>query len=199
MATECTSFSVCFFKLCFPIHRPWLLGPSWKMPSITPVSTSKGPLVNSRPRLRKKRRPTKVSAAHVAADWPCVGTPGDSGLVPHSSWPLLFVWADDTGTSITKIGLLPSRSTAALIEEPKEELTEVEDPWELPELKKKGIKWSGKNEAGWRQKGLSSPSLWYHCRTFRCSDALWRKTLPGVVAQCSWRLRIKAWSDWGIV
>lgn len=86
------------------------------------------------------------------------GPPGDSGLVPHSSRPLLFVGADDTGTSVTKTGLLPSRSTAALIEEPKAEPTEVEDPWDLPELKQKGIKWSGKNEASWsRQKGLSSP------------------------------------------
>nr|XP_020727841.1 sodium-dependent phosphate transport protein 2B-like [Odocoileus virginianus texanus] len=47
---------------------------------------------------------------------------------------------DDTGAPITKIELVPSHSTAALIEEP----TEVEDPWDLPELQDTGIKWSGK-------------------------------------------------------
>ncbi|XP_007953472.1 sodium-dependent phosphate transport protein 2B [Orycteropus afer afer] len=40
----------------------------------------------------------------------------------------------------TKIELLPSYSTVALIEEP----TEVEDPWDLPALQDTGIKWSGK-------------------------------------------------------
>lgn len=62
-------------------------------------------------------------------------------LTPHSSWPLLLVWADDTGTPVTKIELLPSYSTATLIGEP----TEVEDPWDLPALQNTGIKWSGKN------------------------------------------------------
>uniref|UniRef100_A0A671DKP2 Sodium-dependent phosphate transport protein 2B n=1 Tax=Rhinolophus ferrumequinum TaxID=59479 RepID=A0A671DKP2_RHIFE len=51
---------------------------------------------------------------------------------------------DDNGTSITKIELLPSQSTMALIEEP----TEVEDPWDLPELKHKGIKWSERDTKG---------------------------------------------------
>nr|KAF6432395.1 solute carrier family 34 member 2 [Rousettus aegyptiacus] len=55
---------------------------------------------------------------------------------------------NDTGTSVTKTGLLPSRSTAALIEEPKAEPTEVEDPWDLPELKQKGIKWSERDTKG---------------------------------------------------
>ncbi|XP_006919014.2 sodium-dependent phosphate transport protein 2B isoform X1 [Pteropus alecto] len=55
---------------------------------------------------------------------------------------------NDTETSVTKIGLLPSRSTVALIEEPKAEPTEVEDPWDLPELKKKGIKWSERDTKG---------------------------------------------------
>ena len=50
------------------------------------------------------------------------------------------MWADDTGAPITKIELVLSHSTAALIEEP----TEVEDPWDLPELQDTGIKWSGK-------------------------------------------------------
>ena len=71
------------------------------------------------------------------------GGPGDLGLVPHCSWPLLLVWADDTGTPGTKIELQPSHSAMALVEEPPK----VEDPWDLPELKNTGIKWSGKNEA----------------------------------------------------
>lgn len=51
---------------------------------------------------------------------------------------------NDNGTSITNIELLPSQSTMALIEEP----TEVEDPWDLPELKHKGIKWSERDTKG---------------------------------------------------
>ncbi|XP_043727401.1 sodium-dependent phosphate transport protein 2B isoform X1 [Cervus elaphus] len=51
---------------------------------------------------------------------------------------------DDTGAPITKIELAPSHSTAALIEEP----TEVEDPWDLPELKDTGIKWSERDTKG---------------------------------------------------
>ncbi|XP_007168516.2 sodium-dependent phosphate transport protein 2B isoform X2 [Balaenoptera acutorostrata] len=47
---------------------------------------------------------------------------------------------NDTDTPVTKIELLPSYSTMALIEEP----TAVEDPWNLPELQDMGIKWSGK-------------------------------------------------------
>nr|XP_006207069.2 sodium-dependent phosphate transport protein 2B isoform X1 [Vicugna pacos] len=51
---------------------------------------------------------------------------------------------DDTGTPATKMELLPSYSTVALIEE----RTEVEDPWDLPELKDKGIKWSERDTKG---------------------------------------------------
>lgn len=51
---------------------------------------------------------------------------------------------NDTGTSITKIELLPSHSTVALIEEP----TDLEDPWDLPELQHKGIKWSERDTEG---------------------------------------------------
>lgn len=37
-----------------------------------------------------------------------------------------------------------------------EDSTEVEDPWDLPELQHKGIKWSGKNEASLgRQEGAA--------------------------------------------
>lgn len=103
-----------------------------------------------------------------------MGSPGVSGLIPHSSWPSLSVWADDNGTSITKIELLPSQSTMALIEE----TTEVEDPWDVPELKHKGIKWSGKNEASLgRQEGTARwpegwpSSLQYHLPS-HCSGAL---------------------------
>ncbi|XP_066241860.1 sodium-dependent phosphate transport protein 2B [Saccopteryx leptura] len=55
---------------------------------------------------------------------------------------------NDTGTSVTKIELLPSHSTVALIEEPTEEPTDVEDPWDLPELKHKGIRWSERDTKG---------------------------------------------------
>lgn len=110
------------------------------MPSPTPVNTSKGAVG-----LGKTRRPTKVSAAHLGPCEPPVGTPGHSGLTPPFSWPF-FVWADDTGIILTKIELLPSHSTVALIEEPTKEPTDLEDPWDLPELKPQGIKWAGKNE-----------------------------------------------------
>jgi hypothetical protein len=70
--------------------------------------------------------------------------------------PLLLVWADDSGTPVPKIELLPSYYTATLIEEP----TEVEDPWDLPELRDTGIKWSGKLEATWGwQEGLDHCSV----------------------------------------
>ncbi|XP_027999410.2 sodium-dependent phosphate transport protein 2B isoform X1 [Eptesicus fuscus] len=48
------------------------------------------------------------------------------------------------GTSETKIELQPSNSTATLIEEP----TDIEDPWDLPELQHKGIKWSERDTEG---------------------------------------------------
>lgn len=96
--------------------------------------------MTSLPSLRKARRLKKVSAPLQPWAGPLGKAAGDPGLVPHSSWPSLLVWADDTGAPITKIELVPSHSTAALIEEP----TEVEDPWDLPELKDTGIKWSGK-------------------------------------------------------
>ncbi|XP_020013583.1 sodium-dependent phosphate transport protein 2B [Castor canadensis] len=51
---------------------------------------------------------------------------------------------NDSGTPVPKIELLPSYSTATLIEEP----TEVEDPWDLPELRDTGIKWSERDTKG---------------------------------------------------
>ncbi|XP_030888053.1 sodium-dependent phosphate transport protein 2B isoform X1 [Leptonychotes weddellii] len=51
---------------------------------------------------------------------------------------------NDTRTPVTKIELLPSYSTVALIEEP----TEVADPWDLPELRDTGIKWSERDTKG---------------------------------------------------
>ncbi|XP_061048126.1 sodium-dependent phosphate transport protein 2B isoform X2 [Eubalaena glacialis] len=51
---------------------------------------------------------------------------------------------NDTDTPVTKIELLPSYSTMALIEEP----TAVEDPWNLPELQDTGIKWSERDTKG---------------------------------------------------
>ncbi|XP_029788430.1 sodium-dependent phosphate transport protein 2B isoform X2 [Suricata suricatta] len=51
---------------------------------------------------------------------------------------------NESGAPVTKIELLPSYSTVALIEEP----TAVEDPWDLPELQDTGIKWSERNTKG---------------------------------------------------
>ncbi|KAM6150271.1 sodium-dependent phosphate transport protein 2B [Erethizon dorsatum] len=48
------------------------------------------------------------------------------------------------GTPVAKIELLPSYSTIALIEDP----TQVEDPWDLPELQDTGIKWSERDAKG---------------------------------------------------
>lgn len=50
---------------------------------------------------------------------------------------------------MAKAELLPSYSTVALIEEP----TQLEDPWDLPELRDTGIKWSGKLQATGPQEG----------------------------------------------
>lgn len=97
-------------------------------------------MVSSLPSLRKLRRLKKVRAPPPALGWP--PWEGPRRPRPGSSFltASLLVWADDTGTPITKIELVPSHSTATLIEEP----TEVEDPWDLPELKDTGLKWSGK-------------------------------------------------------
>uniref|UniRef100_A0A8C5XYD1 Sodium-dependent phosphate transport protein 2B n=1 Tax=Microcebus murinus TaxID=30608 RepID=A0A8C5XYD1_MICMU len=51
---------------------------------------------------------------------------------------------NDTRTPVTKIELLPSYSMATLIEEP----TEVDDPWDLPELRDTGVKWSERDTKG---------------------------------------------------
>ncbi|MEJ1274584.1 hypothetical protein NN561_005470 [Cricetulus griseus] len=51
---------------------------------------------------------------------------------------------NDSGTPVTKIELLPSCSTVVLIEEP----AEVNDPWDLPELRDTGIKWSERDTKG---------------------------------------------------
>uniref|UniRef100_A0A8C3WQ08 Sodium-dependent phosphate transport protein 2B n=1 Tax=Catagonus wagneri TaxID=51154 RepID=A0A8C3WQ08_9CETA len=51
---------------------------------------------------------------------------------------------DDTGTPGTEIELQPSHSAVALVEEPPK----VEDPWDLPELKDTGIKWSERDTKG---------------------------------------------------
>ncbi|XP_047655287.1 sodium-dependent phosphate transport protein 2B [Phacochoerus africanus] len=51
---------------------------------------------------------------------------------------------DDAGTPGTKIELQPSHSAMALVEEPPK----VEDPWDLPELKNTGIKWSERDTKG---------------------------------------------------
>ncbi|XP_004624706.1 sodium-dependent phosphate transport protein 2B isoform X2 [Octodon degus] len=49
-----------------------------------------------------------------------------------------------SGTPVAKIELLPSYSTVELLEEP----TQVEDPWNLPELQDTGIKWSERDAKG---------------------------------------------------
>ncbi|XP_040822259.1 sodium-dependent phosphate transport protein 2B [Ochotona curzoniae] len=50
----------------------------------------------------------------------------------------------DSNAPSTKIELLPSYSTVALIEEPAED----NDPWNLPELQDTGIKWSDRDTKG---------------------------------------------------
>uniref|UniRef100_A0A2K5ZKC8 Sodium-dependent phosphate transport protein 2B n=1 Tax=Mandrillus leucophaeus TaxID=9568 RepID=A0A2K5ZKC8_MANLE len=51
---------------------------------------------------------------------------------------------DNTEVPVTKFELLPTYSTATLIEEP----TEVDDPWNLPTLQDSGIKWSERDTRG---------------------------------------------------
>ncbi|KAM5271714.1 sodium-dependent phosphate transport protein 2B [Ctenodactylus gundi] len=51
---------------------------------------------------------------------------------------------NDSGPSVPKTELLPSYSTVALIEEP----TKVDDPWDLPELRDSGTKWSDRDTKG---------------------------------------------------
>ncbi|XP_003411428.1 sodium-dependent phosphate transport protein 2B-like [Loxodonta africana] len=49
-----------------------------------------------------------------------------------------------SGSPVTKMELLPSYSTMALIEDP----SEVVDPWDMPALKDTGIKWSERDAKG---------------------------------------------------
>uniref|UniRef100_A0A8C6QAC7 Sodium-dependent phosphate transport protein 2B n=2 Tax=Nannospalax galili TaxID=1026970 RepID=A0A8C6QAC7_NANGA len=51
---------------------------------------------------------------------------------------------NDSGVPVSKIELLPSYSTVALIEE----RTQEDDPWDLPELRDTGIKWSERDTKG---------------------------------------------------
>ncbi|XP_008049971.2 sodium-dependent phosphate transport protein 2B [Carlito syrichta] len=51
---------------------------------------------------------------------------------------------NDKGAPVTKIELLPAYSMATLIEKP----SEVDDPWDLPELQDTGIKWSERDTKG---------------------------------------------------
>lgn len=99
---------------------------------------------------------------------------------PNSSWPPLLVWVDDTGAPVTKIELLPSYSTVALIDEP----AEVADPWDLPELRDTGIKWSGKRQGGlpsvrgWVL-GLHSVVLFLAVAPRPCTQRSWLGIPPG--------------------
>ncbi|XP_032129461.1 sodium-dependent phosphate transport protein 2B [Sapajus apella] len=51
---------------------------------------------------------------------------------------------NNTGAPVTKVELLPTYSTATLLEE----ATEVDDPWNLPALQDAGIKWSERDTKG---------------------------------------------------
>ncbi|XP_013373561.1 PREDICTED: sodium-dependent phosphate transport protein 2B [Chinchilla lanigera] len=51
---------------------------------------------------------------------------------------------DASGTPVANIELLPSYSSVALIEEP----TQLDDPWNIPELQDTGIKWSERDTKG---------------------------------------------------
>lgn len=115
---------------------------------------------------------------------------------PNSSWPPLLVWVDDTGAPVTKIELLPSYSTVALIDEP----AEVADPWDLPELRDTGIKWSGKRQGGTPiSEGLGSRAPQCCPLSCRCSEALHTKVLVRDTSRQPWRLRVQAQCEnWGI-
>lgn len=162
---------------------------------------SKGPRVIS-PHQPKARRPAKVSDP-IRHRWvPCPDL-RSRGSHPHSSASV----AGDSGVPVTKIELLPSYSTATLIEEP----AQVEDPWDLPELQDTGVKWSGKQAAEAGSRGAagsgsppSSPS------PLHCSDALRTRVLrvggvaqhspsrceaPGFPSQ-SWKIRQRKLKSW---
>ena len=55
-------------------------------------------------------------------------------LTPHSSCPPL-----DDNTSTKDVAILPAYSTVDLVNEDPD----VADPWDLPDLKDTGVKWSG--------------------------------------------------------
>ena len=107
----------------------------------------------------------------------------------------MLVWVADTGAPATKIELLPSYSTVALIDEP----AEVADPWDLPELRDTGIKWSGTSGQG----GPPSVRGWVlglHSVVLTChySEALHTKVLVRDTSRQPWRLRVQAQCEnWG--
>ena len=95
---------------------------------------------------------------------------------------------------MTKIELQPSYSTVALIEEP----TGVEDPWDLPELRDTGIKWSGKSgRTDWACCVLDTVSFVLSSSfvLMPCTQVPGWGDLPAG----SWKLRVQAQCEnWGL-
>lgn len=61
---------------------------------------------------------------------------------PASLTACVALCTDDSGTTATKMDMLPSYSTVTLIDD-----TPEIDPWDLPALQDTGPKWSGESEA----------------------------------------------------
>lgn len=93
------------------------------------------------------------SKCHSQLNKPPLRTRGNSAPIPHGL--CYFVSANDSGTPVAKIELLPSYSALVLIEEHPEGT----DPWDLPELQDTGIKWSGKWMSSIQQRPERGPSL----------------------------------------
>lgn len=97
-------------------------------------------------------------------------THGNSVLIPHGLCYLFS--ANESGTPVAKIELLPAYSAVVLIEEHPEGT----DPWDLPELQDTGIKWSGKWMSSIWQRSEKGPSLsiafpFMHCLLYQGSEA----------------------------
>lgn len=93
----------------------------------------------------KDKETSKSKCQSPTGDKPPLRTHENSAPIPHGLCYLFS--ANDSGTPVAKIELLPSYSTVVLIEEHPGGT----DPWDLPELQDTGLKWSGK----WPVKGTS--------------------------------------------
>ncbi|XP_048220478.1 sodium-dependent phosphate transport protein 2B [Perognathus longimembris pacificus] len=96
--------------------------------------------------------PAPAKGALTMAPWPELenAQPNPNKYIEGSSSPQSASTAKDkdiiqngSGTPVPKIELLPSYSTVSLVEE----TTDV-DPWDLPELRDTGVKWSERDTRG---------------------------------------------------